>query len=148
MTEYVGAEQVLVNLWVADRIAQRNADLEAIHLGLSGRVFLDSAPEDATFPVIIYQCQDPPRDVRGVGTFTVMVDTLYLVKVVAQTDDYGPLLPVAKVLHEAMTTSTGGTVGDGTVLTSVRRNQFSMTEYAEGSDWRHLGGMYQIQAQG
>jgi hypothetical protein len=148
MGEYVGAEQLLVELWVRSRIATVNAALEEIDLGLSARVYSEAAPKGAVFPVIIFQCQDPPRDVRGVGTFTVMVDTLYLVKAVAQVDDYAELAPIASLLHEALTTSTGGSVGTGTVLTSVREQQFSMPEFEEGEQWRHLGGMYRIQAQG
>lgn len=148
MGEYVGAEQVLVELWVKDRIATVADRLEEIALGLSARVYSEAAPKDAEFPVIIFQCQDPPRDVRGVGTFTVMVDTLYLVKAVAQVDDYAELAPIASALNDALTTPTGGSIGTGTVLTSVREEQFSMPEFDEGEQWRHLGGMYRIQAQG
>lgn len=148
MAEYVGAEQVLVELWLRAQIATVNAALEEIALGLSTRVYSEAAPKDATFPVIIFQCQDPPRDVRGVGTFTVMIDTLYLVKAVAQVDNYAELAPIASALHGALTTSVGGAVGDGSVLTSVREAQFSMPEFDEGEQWRHLGGMYRIQAQG
>ena len=148
MVAYVGVEQALVDTWVEERIGSVAATLDGIATGLSDRVFLDAAPRSAEFPVVIYQCQDPPRDVRGVGTFTVMVDTLYLVKAIAQVDTYAPLAPIVKALHDAMTTSVGSAVGDGAVLTSVRTEQFSMVEIEDGTKWRHLGGLYRIQAQG
>lgn len=148
MPGYEGAEQELCNLWVRQQIASVAADLDAIATGLSSRVFLDYAPKGTTWPVVIFQCQDEPRDVRGVGLATVMVDTLYLVKAVAQLEEYGPLAPIAKVLHTAMTTATGSQVDGGTVLTSVRERQFAMPEVSEGVQVRHLGGLYRIQAQG
>jgi hypothetical protein len=148
MSTYVGAEQVMCDIWVRERIQTVAADLNAVAEGLSGRVYQDFAPKSAQWPVIIYQCQDPPRDVRGVGVSSVMVDTLYLVKAVAQGENYDDLAPIAKALHGAMTTSTGSAVGDGSVLTSVREDQFSMVEIDEGEQFRHLGGVYRIQAQG
>lgn len=148
MTEYVGSEQVMVDTWVELQLAAVAGDLNGIDAGLADRVYQDMAPRDAEFPVIIYQCQDPPRDVRGVGLTTVMVDTLYLVKAVAQVDAYAPLAPIASVIHAALTTSIGGSVGDGSVFTSVRERQFALTEVDDGKKVRHLGGLYRIQAQG
>lgn len=148
MGTYTGAEQAMVDTWVEARLSDVAvaASLNAINAGLSGRVFLDYAPKGTAWPVVIFQCQDPPRDVRGVGTSSVMIDTLYIVKTVAQVDEYAPLAPIASVLHAAMTTSTGDAVGDGLVLTSVRNDQFSMVEVDEGIQFRHLGGVFRIQA--
>lgn len=148
MGTYTGAEQAMIDLWIKTRLLDPTvqAALDSISTGLGAKVFPDFAPKDATWPVIIFQCQDPPRDVRGVGTSSVMVDTLYIVKVVAQADSYDDLADPARVLHGALTTSTGDAVGDGLVLTSIRENQYSMTEVDEGVQFRHLGGIYRIQA--
>ena len=129
--------------------------MHADHCGIAGRiqeisgaaVYL-SAPDDARLPYIVWQCQSPPRDVRGVGTFRVMVDTLYVVKAVSQGTSYAPLAPVAAAIDRALTNPVGDSVEDGLVLTSVRNDQFSMREVAEGTEFRHLGGEYRIQAQG
>lgn len=123
------------------------ATLNPISAGLSSRVFLELAPPGANYPFIVYQCQSPPRDVRGVGTFRVMVDTLYVVKAIAQVASYEPLVPVAKAIDTIMTAPVGGSVADGNVWVSIRENQFSMTEDTAGSTYRHLGGVYRIQAQ-
>ena len=148
MGEYVGAEQVLTDVYVQQRLLSSAVELEAISPGLSTRIYEEVAPSDARYPFIVWQCQSPPRDVRGVGTFRVMVDTLYIVKAVSQSVSYAPLAPVASVIDRAMTNPEGSNVGDSIVLTSVRNDQFSMRESAEGTEIRHLGGEYRIQAQG
>jgi hypothetical protein len=148
MATYVGVEEVMCNAWIEAQLALQATALNAISTGLSGRIYPDMAPEATDWPCIIYQCQDKPRDIRGVGTFTIMVDTLYLVKAVARTDTYAPLAPIAKVIHTALTQEVGGSVDDGEVLTSVRDNAFSMIEVDKGTQFRHLGGLYKIHAQG
>lgn len=148
---YDGAEQVLVTDWVKSRLLTDDAKarLNAISAGLADRVFEDFAPQGFdTYPFIIVQCQSPPRDVRGVGVSRVMVDTLYIVKAVAQVDSYAPLAPVARVVDAALTSATGGPVGTGDVFTSIRDEQFAMVEIENGKQYRHFGGVYKIQAQG
>lgn len=155
MGTYTGAEQAMVSAWVEAQIKSPTvaAELEALVIsglpmtGLSARVFEDFAPEGTPYPFIIFQCQSPPRDVRGVGTTRVMVDTLYVVKTVAQVMSYAPLAPVAKVLDNAITTSVGGPVADGLVFTAVREEQFALNEIDSGKQYRHFGGVYRIHAQ-
>jgi hypothetical protein len=150
MATFVGAEQAMVDLWVEARFEDPAivAALEVIDVGLSTRVFQDFAPEGTPYPFIIWQCQDPPRVIRGVGVSTVMIDTLYVVKAVAQVDSYAPMAPVARVIDSAMTSSTGSAVEDGFVLTSVRDRGFALVERDQGTQFRHFGGEYSIQAQG
>jgi hypothetical protein len=147
MATYTGAEQVLVDLWVKAQLDARAAEFNAVAAGLSTRIFLDYAPEGTPYPFVIYQCQSPPRDVRGVGLSRVLIDTLYVVKAVSQVDSYAPLAPIAKVIDAAMTSAAGSAVEDGLVLTSVRQDQFSMVERDQGTQFRHFGGEYKIQAQ-
>ena len=146
-TIYAGAEQAMVSLWVAGQLAAQATDLDAISAGLSGRIFEDFAPEGTPYPFIIFQCQSPPRDIRGVGVSRVMVDTLYIVKAVAQVSSYAPLAPVAKVIDAAVTSAQGSPVADGNVFSSVRDSQFAMVEIDSGKQYRHFGGQYKIQAQ-
>lgn len=147
MNTYLGAEQVLTDLWVQQQLATKSADFDTISPGLSARIFLDYAPEGTPYPFVIYQCQSPPRDVRGVGVVRVMVDTLYIVKAVAQVTSYQPLAPVARVIDAAMTSATGSPVVDGMVLASVREEGFNLLEIEGGTQYRHLGGQYRIHAQ-
>jgi hypothetical protein len=147
MNTFLGAEQVLVDTWIEMRLAAVAQDLEDIAPGLSQRIYPDLAPADAPYPVIVYQCQSPPRDVRGVGAVRVMVDTIYVVKAVAQQVSYVPMAPLARVIDGAMTASVPTPVVDGFVLASVRNQQFSLTEVANGKQVRNLGGEYRIHAQ-
>jgi hypothetical protein len=146
---YLGAEQALTDAYVEAQLAQAGivVALEAVATGLSGRVFPDMAPDGTKYPFIVYQCQSPPRDVRGVGVVRVMVDTLYVVKAVAQTLTWDPLVPVAKAIDQAMTSADTTVVGDGLVLSSVRQEQFSLVTVESGKQFRHFGGQYRIQAQ-
>lgn len=146
MSVYAGAEQAMVMQWVLDQIAGQSLALEEISPGLSLRVFEDFAPEGTAYPFIIAQCQIPPRDVRGVGVSRVLVDTLFVVKAVAQVTSYGPLAPVAAVIDIAMTSSAGAPVEDGAVFASVRDEQFALVEVENGVQYRHFGGQYKIQA--
>lgn len=148
MGTYAGNELVLVNTWVEARLATRAAQLEAISIGLSTRIYYELAPAGVKEPFIVYQCQSPPRDVRGVGLQTVMVDTIYIVKATAQTASYANLGPVAKEINVAMTSDTGSAVGDGAVFTSSRNNVFAQRDPGSGVPILHLGGEYHIQAQG
>jgi hypothetical protein len=150
MGDYAGAEQVLVDGWIESRflVPEFAAVLEAIDPGLSTRVYQDVGPETARYPFIVYQCQSPPRDVRGVGVSRVMVDTLYVVKAVSPAATYAPLVPVASAIDRAMTSAEGGSIFDGLVFASVRTEQYSMTTREQGETFRHLGGEYRIQAQG
>lgn len=139
----------MVTAWVMDRIHDVAGELDGISPFLSTRVFEDFAPAGySVYPFLIVQCQQPPRDIRGVGVARVMVDTLFVVKAVAQVLSYGPLAPIAKVLDSALTVEVADPVGDGAVITSVRNEQFSMVEVDNGKQYRHFGGVYKIQAQG
>lgn len=147
MSVYAGAEQAMVTQWVMEQLTSKATDLDAISSGLSLRIYEDFAPTEASYPLIIVQCQVPPRDVRGVGVSRVMVDTLFIVKAVAQVTSYGPLAPIAGVIDNAMTSSVGSPVADGAVFTSIRDEQFALVEVDAGVQYRHFGGQYKIQAQ-
>lgn len=147
MGVYLGAEQAMVDQWVEARLAAETVALEAISVGLAGRVYNMLAPTGAKYPYVVYQCQVTPRDVRGVGVSRVMVDTLYVVKAVTQTTTYDRLAPIARVIDTAMTSEAGSPVADGFVLSSAREEGFSLTESVEGTQIRNLGGIYRIHAQ-
>lgn len=147
MGAYEGAEIALVNAWVESRLQAYAEELDSEAADLSKRVFDQFAPPSTLYPFIIYQAQIPPRDIRGVGVTRVMVDTLYLVKAVAQVNSYADLGGLASIIDRAMTSAEGGAVQDGHVFACVRQEQFALTEVDAGKQYRHLGGAYKIQAQ-
>lgn len=149
MGQYQGAETELGNQWIQQRLALYATQLNAISSGLSSRIYPDIAPPGVPYPFIVYQVQSPPRDIRGVGATRVMVDTLYVVKAVAEVASYGPLAPIASVIDTAMTSESGSAVGDGTVFSSVRENGLSLAEPPkDGTQIRNLGGVYRLHMQG
>lgn len=148
MADFAGAERVVVDAWIPEALSTVSGALDVISDGLSTRIYPDVAPDDAKYPFIVFQCQDDPADVRGVGTVTVMAETLYLVKVVAPAS-YPTLGSILAICHTAMTNSTGASpVIGGTVLSSVKDRSMSLTETVKGKLLRHLGGLYRIQVQG
>lgn len=150
MGVYEGAEQALTDDWVRSRFIDPLivAELEAISVGLADRIFLEVAPDSAPYPFIVFQCQSPPRDIRGVGISRVMVDTLYVVKAVGSVASYAPLVPVANAIDRAMTSAEGSAIYDGHVFSCIRSEQFSLVTREQGEIFRHLGGEFRIQAQG
>ena len=142
----LGAEQDLVDRWVGERLAA-HALFDVISPGLTTRIYSEFAPRTAKFPFIIYQAQVPARDIRGVGTARVMVETTYIVKAIAQTEWYSDLSPIVAEIDDLMTVSDGVITADGAVFTSIRQNQFRLVEVEDGNQFRHFGGEYLIHAQ-
>lgn len=145
MTSGIGAESVLTDTWIEATLLA-NVTVTG-HVGT--RVRLDQGNDDDLYPFIVYQLQSG-LDLRVVGPDRVWVDTLYVVKAVAQCDDFGTLAPVAAALDDALTSTTGGTVADpsGQVFCCVREEPFRLTEVSNGQQFRHLGGIYRLYAQG
>ena len=106
MADLTGAERVIVDAWIPSAIGTVAIQLESISKGLSSRVYLDMAPDGTTYPFIVFQTQDDPTNVRGVGIVTIMVTTLYLVKVVAATD-YISIGNIVALIDTVLTTATG-----------------------------------------
>ena len=148
MADLTGAERVVVDAWLPAAITSVAASLNAISPSLSTRVYLDMAPAIAAYPLIVFQCQDDPRDIRGVGITSVMSETEYLVKVVASAD-YASLGSIVSILNTVLTTAIGATpVIGGRVLSSVKERGFSMVEVDDGKQLRNLGFFLKIYVQG
>lgn len=147
-SSYVGAEQAMVDVWI-DAVLKAHAAFDTISTGLSQRVYPQVAPDGVKYPFIVYQAQTPPHDVRGVGPNRVMVDTLYVVKAVAQVASYDALAATAHEIDAVMTQGEPQTVPGnlGTILCSMREDGFSLTESESGTLYRHLGGVYRVLAQ-
>lgn len=145
---YKGAEEALNDLWVEEKLTQ-HAPFDTISAGLTGRVFNRVAPATAEFPYIVYQSQTPPNVVRGVGDAEVMVDTIYIVKAIAQGSDYSALVPVANAIRTALVSANGEVITGavGTVFTCQYERGFSLVENEQTKQFRHLGGEFRIQAQ-
>jgi hypothetical protein len=143
---YIGAEEALLDRWVESKLGAYTA-FNTISPGLTSRIYNRVAPVKIPFPYIVYQTQSPPTVVRGVGPAEVMVDTMYIVKGVAQGPNYEELADVASGIRTAMVYPNGELTPGGAIFTSRYEMQFSMTEVEGTQQWRHLGGQFRIQAQ-
>lgn len=150
---YVGNETGMLAIWIEHRLQNASAALDALGwtikgVPLSQRVYPDVAPANIAYPYIVYQPQVLPEVIRGVGSEEVMTDTIYVVKAVAQGSDDTVVGPVSAVIHNALVESYGEEVsgGIGDVYMSRRVQVVRYTETAQGSQFRHLGGAYQIQS--
>lgn len=106
-------------------------------------------PDDPGPLYAVISALSPPRDVRGIGTSTIGVDSVYLIKAVGQTTSQDDLLPVARRIYALF----GGVEADapGGHITCVRE---AIVSYAEvtgtpiggGQPFLHLGGQFRIRA--
>jgi hypothetical protein len=97
-------------------------------------------------PCVLFQLQAPGADFMVLGGARVWTPLVYLVRGVAEQDGYaGDLATIANridaVLHRA-----SGSHAAGTIFTCVRVRAFQMPEVADGRQFRHLGGLYEIKA--
>lgn len=148
MTTYNGAEESMIDLWVQNRLTSHSA-FNSLYTGLTGKVFNRLAYGNPTYPYIVFQAQSPPEVIRGVGLAEVMVSTIYVVKAIAQCNTYEPLAGVAAEIRSAMVTPASSTVpgGIGEVFMCRYERQFTMVETEQGTQFRHMGGEFLIQAQ-
>lgn len=146
MTDYNGSEEAFVDEWVRQKLTGYTP-FDSLYTGLTERVFDRYAPAGTTYPFIIFQALTSPSVVRGVGDAEVMVDTIYVVKAVAQADTFAPLASVAAGIRSALVYPNGDTITGGVIFTSRYEKQFSMVEAEATEKYRHLGGEFRIQAQ-
>lgn len=138
-----GDETIVVEAWIKARLLAASGVTS-----ITNRVFIEEAPADTQYPFIIITNQSA-QDVRGVGTARVMTDTLYVVKAVYQGADFSQGRTLAKEIDNALTAAGSEAVaGGGTMLACVREEPFRLAENDAGKQYRHIGGIYRIHAQG
>ena len=135
-----GAETAAVETWIYGTLAD-DATLDS--LGVTG-VYSYMAPEDATYPFILFQ-QQASSDVNAVGPNRIMAQTVYVIRAV--TD--GALSSVVAIntrIDNLLQAQNGSNV-NGTVIACMRERPFVQVETVEGRSYRHLGGIYRIYVQ-
>lgn len=98
-------------------------------------------------PCVVYQLQAPGNDMVMMGGVRVWANMLYLVRGIAEQPGYGgKLLAIADRIDAALHKGSGSNV-NGVIYTCVRERPFQLREETrDGSEFRHLGGLYRIQA--
>ncbi len=138
---YQGAEVVLGYDWIQATLLA-DVDVSAI----TTDIYQDRAPKDATYPFIVIQSQ-LSTDVMGVGTSRIITDSMFIVKSIAQSETYTPLIPLSKAIDIALHGATGSLAG-GSVFACIRDESFRFSETEDGDHFKHLGGVYKLQLQG
>lgn len=135
------ADALTVDRWLFARITG-DATLAPL-VGM--RVYVDIAPQTATYPLVILI--PPPQDttVRPAGPAIVMHVGQWAVKAVGP-DTFEALEAIVKRLHEILH-SAGGSVSSGTVIGAVVEGRIRYTETVEGQIYRHLGLLLSVYSQ-
>lgn len=116
-------------------------------VGVADRVYADVAPREATYPLVVFQLQAPGTDLLGVGTTRILTSGVWVVKAIDQVKGYTGLISIADAIDGALHGEAYETKTDGVVLGAVRERPFVLTEFGDGVEWKHLGGVYRVWAQ-
>jgi hypothetical protein len=140
----VGAETEVVAEWIRGRLA-----LEPAASAFDGRVFEGVGPSVVGYPFCVFDGLSY-IDFTIVGGVRVWVRAEVIVKAIAKSDDFSVLAAEAAAIDAVMASSTGAaTTGvTGSTLESYRTRPFRMREESRGDSFVHLGGVYEIKAQG
>lgn len=163
----IGAKNTLVrseaagvwNVVLLNSLANLTAPITGSGVGLTGvapaltiaqtaRVYADIAPQGTPFPYILATNTDPGQDVMVVGASRVMVNAIWVVRGVAQGQQYSATLKaIADRIDVLLHRKTAAIVGGGTLVASYREQPFRMPEVTNGISYRHLGGQYRTLVQ-
>lgn len=131
--ETLAADQTIKDILTGD------ATLDAI---LNGRVYENSVPDETPMPYVLLD-DTAAEDIKGVGGIRMMVDTVYLVRAVANTDNYDSLKPIA-IRIDQLLEGVSRTDSDGYQITVDRIGPYRLTEQVGSRTFRSLGGTYRI----
>ena len=135
------SETVAIDTWLYT-VLHGDATLLA---AAPGDVHADAAPRGSVFPLVIFALQDA-TDGMGVNGTRILTRATYIVKVVGQATGYKALDTAASRVDTLLHRASGSVVG-GTIYSCVRTEPFQYREDLDGVEYRHLGGLYEIQVQ-
>jgi hypothetical protein len=133
MNEYVSAATWLTETLTTPPIAGVTAVCE------------HPAPQLSVYPLITFQ-QQSELDLEVINAHRVWAEFQFLVRVIGQTASSLDLKAIADEI-DARLHRTSGTTSDSQVISSTRKYVFHMPEEAQGVEYRHLGGLYELLVQ-
>lgn len=139
-------ESVHFDAWLVNRLQSDTGVGGLFEIGSGGArvlgVFSEKIPNGQTLPAIRFTDLSP-SDTNGASGQRILVRGLYLVAVVGKTADYGDLVAAADRLDDRLQRSSG-LLSPVWVLSVVRQSPFKLAEVDGDVQYRHLGGIYQI----
>lgn len=107
-------------------------------------VWSEIIPTDAALPAIRFT-DLAPTDTSTFNGNRILVRSQYLVVVTGQVKDYKGLVPAADRLDEVLHKAAGQLASPVWVLSCTRLSPFKQTDVDGDVQFRHLGGIYQVQ---
>lgn len=96
---------------------------------------------------VIWSYQGSLPDVAEVHGVRILVQPLYLVRVIGATDDFTVLQPAAEALDAALHMAGPQALPGYTVAECARERPYSAVEHFVNIERRHLGGYYRLYIQ-
>lgn len=110
-----------------------------------GGIHADAAPMGTTGVYVTYAMM-ANADLLTLSGVRMFNKNLYIVKAVGAGQSYGVVQTAAERI-DALLKRTAGSVTGGLILSCVREEIVRYSELVEQRQFRHLGGLYRIQAQ-
>ncbi len=111
-------------------------------------VYEQPAPNEAKYPLIVFQSVGPEPDLVGLGGLRIKSAGEWLVRVVDEAESYASLWAIDARIDALLHHPAGGTVaGVGLVISSLRVRPYKATLPEGGTLYKHLGGVYRLQTQ-
>lgn len=137
-----GKEMLAAAAWLYSKLAADSA-LTAV---VSTRIYNEVAPQNATYPLVVYQMQSAV-DLPAAGGGRILTNSQWLVRAISTAPTFGGDLATAATRIDVVLQAAEGSVTDGYVVACVRSRVFQMVESDSGVQYRHLGGFYEIAVQ-
>lgn len=136
------AETTIADTWVYATL-KADATLTALIGGSNARIYRGMAPQNATYPCVVFFYQPGGRDVRGVGTFNIMVTGSWVIKAIDRVTGASSAATIAARMYTLLHGQKGSVTG-GAVLACTREEPINYVELLDGAQYQHVGGVYQI----
>lgn len=134
-----------INRWITEVLTDDPATAAII----DGRIYHDQAPEDASYPFIVFSFSDGEA-VNGLGACRLMTRARYQIKVVARDVLDANARTLADRIDAVIGTAQAAThSADSSIAFSARlESPIAYSEPSRDSSrvFRHLGGLYLIEA--
>jgi hypothetical protein len=134
VSEILSAEKWLYT--VLNNDTQLKAKAKGIYSGL--------VPSGTAFPLVYITLQRQDADLITNGAHRVWATLHYAVRAVDETGSWGSDLKTIANRIDAVLHAASGSSSEGTVYECVREQPFAIVEQADGRQFRHLGGLYQL----
>lgn len=142
-----GKELYEIDRWIRSRLASGTALCDLIGGTAAPRIYSGIAPDNASFPFVLYDIQDT-RDAAGIAGERGCVVADYVVRAVTDEPSYDGgaaiMAHVDGLLHQQSGSVVIGTVTVLEVLGCIRMHSVRYLEFEEGRRYNHLGGIYRI----